>query len=173
MTDLATRPNGSLDADVTALTDLLTGWLSDPERTPDDRAAAYAVLHQIQLRINRALRTAKDDLIVHIESNGLRELGPLSVKATAIDVAWPCNAEDNWADSGVQEAMELYAKAAPEYFRHVPEHWEVRTSALGQGVAAGDPVAKQLHREMKEHHWRTEEGRRLSLAVREPRRGPE
>jgi hypothetical protein len=141
--------------------------VADSALAVEDRAAVYAVLHQIQLRINRALRAAKDDLIVHMESNGLREMGPLSVKATAIDVAWPCNDEGNWADAQVQEAMELYAKVAPEYFRHVPEHWEVRTAALGAGVAEGDPVAKRLHAEMKEHKWRTEAGRRLSLAVRE------
>ena len=35
------------------------------EVTIEDRGAAYALLHQIQLRINRVLRTAKDDLIVH------------------------------------------------------------------------------------------------------------
>ena len=143
--------------------------LANPEATVDDRAAAYSVLHQIQLRINRALRAAKDDLIVHMESNGLRDMGPLSVKATAIDVRWPCNDEGNWADSTVQEAMEQYARIAPEYFRHVPDHWEVRTAELGAGVASGDPVAKRLHREMKAHGWRTEEGRRLSLAVREAR----
>lgn len=84
----------------------------------EDRAALYGVLHQVQLRINRALRAAKDDLIVYLESTGLRELGPLSTKATAIDVKWPANDEANWADATVQEAMELYAKVAPEYFRH-------------------------------------------------------
>ena len=136
----------------------------------EDRAALYGVLHQIQLRVNRALKAAKDDLIVYLESSGLRELGPLSVKATAIDVAWPANDPGNWIDSGVQEAMELYAKVAPEYFRHVPEHWELRTAELGAGVAAGDPVAVRLHRECRAKGWRTEAGRRLSLAVREVRK---
>lgn len=141
--------------------------LANPEAAVDDRAAAYAVLHQIQLRINRALRRAKDDLIVFMESNGLRDMGPLSVKATAVDVRWPANDEGNWGDSTVQEAMELYAKIAPDYFRHVPDHWEVRTAELGAGVASGDPVAIRLHRELKDHGWRTEEGRRLSIAVKE------
>lgn len=141
--------------------------LANPEAAVDDRAAAYAVLHQIQLRINRALRGAKDDLIVYMESNGLRDMGPLSVKATAVDVRWPANDEGNWGDSTIQEAMELYAKVAPDYFRHVPEHWEVRTAELGAGVASGDPVAIRLHRELKNHGWRTEEGRRLSIAVKE------
>ena len=144
--------------------------LANPEATVDDRAAAYSVLHQVQLRINRALRAAKDDLIVYMESNGLRDMGPLSVKATAIDVKWPANDEGNWGDSSVQEAMEQYAKVAPEYFRHVPDHWEIDSAALGAGVAEGDPVAQQLHRECKEKGWRTEVGRRLSLAVREARR---
>lgn len=141
--------------------------VSDRDVPIEDRAALYAVLQQIQLRINRALRLAKDDLIVHLESNGLRDFGPLSIKATAIDVAWPANDEANWTDVTVQDAMTTYSRIAPEYFRLVPEHWELRTAALGAGVAAGDPVAKRLHRECKEHGWRTEVGRRLSLAVKE------
>lgn len=147
--------------------DVALGVLTDPVASPDDKAAAYAALHQVQLRINRALKATKDELIAHMESNGFRDMGPLSVKSTAIDVKWPANDEDNWGDFTVQEAMEVYAKIAPDYFRHVPEHWEVRTAELGAGVAAGDPAAKRLHRELKEHGWRTEEGRRLSLAVRE------
>jgi hypothetical protein len=143
--------------------------LSDRSLSIDDRAAAYGVLHQVQLRMNRALRAVKDELITHLVSNDLRELGPLSVKYTAFDVEWPCNDEENWADLNVQEAMETYAKIAPDYFRHVPEHWEVRTAELGQGIAEGDPVAKQLHRQMKEHGWRVEGGRRASLAVKEVR----
>ena len=144
--------------------------LANPSATVDDRAAAYAVLHQVQLRINRSLRAAKDDLIVYMESNGLHDMGPLSVKATAVDVRWPANDEGNWGDATVQEAMEQYARIAPDYFRHVPDHWEVRTAELGAGVASGDPVAVRLHREMKTHGWRTEQARRLSLAVREPRK---
>lgn len=141
--------------------------LTDRSTPIEDRFALYAALWAVQIKANRGMRTAKDDLIVHLESSGLRELGPLSIKATAIDVAWPCNDEGNWSDTNVQEAMELYAKVAPEYFRHVPEHYEVRTARLGAGVAEGDPVAKRLHRELKDKGWRSEAGRRLSLAVRE------
>jgi hypothetical protein len=135
--------------------------------TPEDRGAAYALLHQIQLRINRALRKAKDDLIIHLESNHLRSMGPLSVKATAIDVAYPCNDEGNWADATIQEELEAYHRLAPDFIRKVPEHYEIRTAELGAGVHAGDPVARQLHAVAKERGWRTEEGRRLSLAVAE------
>lgn len=141
--------------------------LENPETRVEDRAAIYAVLHQVQLRINRSLRKVKDDLIVYLETNRLREMGPLSVKATAIDVKWPVNDPENWTDSTTQEMLEVFAKVAPDYIRHVPEHREVDTAALGAGVAAGDPVAKRLHAELKEHGWRTEEGRRLSLAVKE------
>lgn len=151
--------------------DVALGVLGDAEASLEDRTAAYAVIQQIRLRLDRALKASKDDLIVGMERAGLRELGPVSVKASAVGVEWPCNDEGNWADSTVQEAMELYAKVAPEYFRHVPDHWEVRTAELGAGVAADDPVAKRLHRELKEHGWRTEEARRLSLAVREPKKG--
>jgi hypothetical protein len=144
--------------------------LADPTTHRDDRAALYGVLHQIQLRINRVLRSAKDDLLIGMERDGLRELGPLSIKATAIDVEWPANAPENHGDATVQEAMETYAKIAPDYFVHIPAHWEIATAALGKGVAEGDPVARELHAECKRRGWRKEAGRRLSLAVREVRR---
>lgn len=143
--------------------------LGERELSIEDRGAAYAVLHQIQLRINRALRKAKDDLIVHIEGNHLKALGPLSIKATPIDVAWPCNAEGNWGDAGLQEELEAYRKIAPDFIRAVPAHYEIRTAELGAAVHGGDSVARQLHTIAKDRGWRTEEGRRLSLAVREAR----
>lgn len=154
--------------DLAVIDDAMTR-LADPGTPVEDRAAVYAVLHQVQLRINRGLRKAKDDLIVHMEREGIRDMGPLSVKASSIDPRWPCNDEENWADLGVQDAMTMLVKIAPDYIRHVPEHYEIRTAELGAGIAAGDPVAKELHRECKRRGWRTEEGRRLSLAVKEPR----
>jgi hypothetical protein len=141
--------------------------VTNRELAIEDRGAAYALLHQIQLRINRALRKAKDDLILHIEGNHLKALGPLSIKATAIDVAWPCNDEGNWGDAGVQDAMGMLRQVAPDFIREVPAHYEIRTAELGAAVHAGDPVARQLHAECKARGWRTEVGRRLSLAVQE------
>jgi hypothetical protein len=135
--------------------------------TPEDRGAAYALLHQVQLRINRVLRKAKDELILHMEREGLRSMGPLSVKATAIDPRYPVNDEGNWADAGVQEELQLLAKIAPDFIHRVPEHYEIRTAELGAAVHAGDPVAIQLYTMCKERRWRVEDGRRLSLAVTE------
>lgn len=149
-----------------AIADALT-LLADESTPVDDRAALYATLHQVQLRINRVLRKARDPLVVHMETNRLREMGPLSVKATAFDVTWPCNEPGNWDDAGIQDEMVAMAAAAPEFFIHVPAHWEVVPAALGAAVHAGDPVARQIHRRMSEAGWRREAGRRLSLAVRE------
>ena len=141
--------------------------VGDRELTIDDRAAAYAVLHQIQLRINRALRQAKDDLVVHLVQNDLKQLGPISVKAVSFDVEWPCNAEGNWGDAGVQEHMARIKLLAPEYVRHVPDHYEIYTTKLGEGVAMGDPVARQMHKDLREMGWRTEGGKRMTLQVKE------
>lgn len=141
--------------------------VADDSANVEDRGASYALLHQVQLRINRALRKAKDDLIVYIESNGLKSLGPLSIRASAIDAHYPVNDEGNWADAGVQEEMEQLAKIAPDFIRHVPDHYEIRTAELGAAVHAGDPVAMQLWTMCKERRWRVEEGKRLSLAVAE------
>lgn len=133
----------------------------------EDRGASYALLHQIQLRINRVLRKAKDDLIIYIESNNLKALGPLSIKATSIDAHYPVNDEGNWDDAGTQEELEQYAKLAPDFIRRVPEHFEIRTAELGAAVHAGDPVARQLWTVCQERGWRKDEGKRLSLAVQE------
>lgn len=154
-----TKP-GSLDTALEAL--------DDTALTVDDRAAAYGVLHQVQLRINRALRKVRDELILHMERNDLKALGPLTVKSTAIDVRWPCNDEANWTDATVQDTLrDLIRPVTPEFVRHVPEHYEIRTAELGEAVHLGDPAALQLHRELKDRGWRTEVGRRLSLAVKE------
>jgi hypothetical protein len=142
--------------------------LSDATLTIEDRIAAYAVVHQVQLRLNRALRKVKDEIIVYLGSNDLRSLGPVSIKSTAFDVEWPCNAEGNWTDLTVQDTLrEVLLPIAPEFIRKVPEHLEIRTKELGEAVHAGDPLALQVHRELSNRGWRTEGGRRLSLEVKE------
>ena len=157
---LAERQSPSIDGALEALT--------DTRLTIEDRAGAYAVLHQVQLRLNRALRKVKDELIVYMESNGLKALGPLSVRRTAIDVEWPCNAEGNWSDATTQDTFrDVLLPIAPEFIRQVPAHYEIRTAELGKAVHMGDPLALQLHRELKARGWRTEAGKRLSLEVKE------
>ena len=142
--------------------------LTDTRLTIEDRAGAYAVIHQVQLRLNRALRKVKDDLIVYMKSNDLKALGPLSIKATSIDVAWPCNAEANWTDATVQDTFrDVLLPIAPEFIRKIPAHYELDTAALGAAEHLGDPVAIQVHREVKARGWRTEAGKRLSLEVKE------
>jgi hypothetical protein len=142
--------------------------LTDTRLTIEDRAGAYAVIHQVQLRLNRALRKVKDELIVHMKSNDLKALGPLSIKSTPFDVEWPCNAEGNWGDADVQDTFHnVLLQIAPEFIRKVPAHYEIRTAELGKAVHAGDPLALALHRELKARNWRTEGGRRLSIEVKE------
>jgi hypothetical protein len=142
--------------------------LTDTRLTVEDKAGAYGVLHQVQLRINRALRKVKDDIIVYMRENELKALGPLSVKSTPIDVTWPVNAEGNWTDATVQDALrELILPIAPEFVRKIPAHLELDTAALGAAVHMGDPVALEVHRQVKAHGWRNEAGRRLSLEVKE------
>lgn len=142
--------------------------LTDTRLTIEDRAGAYGVIHQVQLRLNRALRKVKDDLIVYMKANDLKALGPLSIKSTPFDVEWPCNAEANWTDATTQDTFrDVLLPIAPEYVKEVPAHYEIRTAELGTAVHLGDPLALQLHREIKARGWRTEGGRRLSLEVKE------
>lgn len=142
--------------------------LTDTRLTIEDRAGAYAVIHQVQLRLNRALRKVKDELIVYMKQNDLKALGPLSIKATSIDVEWPCNMEANWTDATVQDTFrDILLPIAPEFIRKIPAHYELNTAALGAAVHLGDPLALQVHREVKARGWRTEAGKRLSLEVKE------
>ncbi|MCA1570858.1 MAG: hypothetical protein LC798_11175 [Chloroflexi bacterium] len=149
--------------------------ITDRSLAIEDRAAAYGLWSAVQLRINRRLRAAKDDLIAHLQAHDIRQLGPLSLKSTAVDVKYEVNAEGNWDDSTLQDAMRELAgnPRFAEWIRRVPEHLEVKSAELGAAVAAGHPAARELHAEMKRRGWRTEAGRRWSLAVREaqPRKG--
>jgi hypothetical protein len=142
--------------------------LTDTRLTIEDRGAAYAVLYAVQLRLNRALRKVKDELIVYMKSNDLKALGPLTVKSTPFDVEWPVNQEANWGDFMVQDTIrDVLLPIAPEFIRKVPAHYEIRTAELGKAIHLGDPLAIALHRELKARGWRTEAGRRLSLEVKE------
>ena len=157
---LAERQSPTIDTALEAL--------GDARLTIEDRAAAYGVIHQVQLRLNRALKAIKEDLIQHMVRNDLRSMGPLSIKRTPFDVAWPCNSEGNWGDAGVQDAMAaLYDSPARPFIRRIPAHYEIATAELGAAVHLGNPDAIDLHRALKERGWRTEEGKRLSLEVRE------
>lgn len=157
---LAERQSPGIDTALEALT--------DTRLTIEDRGGAYAVLYAVQIRINRALRKVKDELIVYMKSNDLKALGPLTIKSTPFDVEWPCNAEDNWTDATTQDTFrDVLLPIAPEYIRQVPAHYEIRTKELGAAVHLGDPLALQIHRELKARGWRTEAGKRLSIEVKE------
>lgn len=151
------------------INDAMAG-LTDADESLDNRVAFYSLLHTVQLRINRVLRKAKKDgLVEEIVRDHPEGIGPVTVAWEAFDVEWPVNDEDNWQDAGLQEQLSVYALLAPDYIRHVPDHFEIRTADLGAGVQAGDPVALQLHRDCKDRRWRTEGGRRAALKVREVR----
>jgi hypothetical protein len=147
--------------------------VGDPNVPFESRVAYYALLYEFARRINKALGTyvrkgpsAKSEITEHLVRNG-GEMGPLYISWDSFEVEWPVNDEGNWSDSGVQEELSVYSLVAPEYVRHVPDHFEINTAALGEAVHMGDPVARQLHTEAKARGWRTEGGRRAALKVRE------
>ena len=137
------------------------------------------MLTTIQLRIRRALgllgrrgmeSTPATEIISHMEANGLRELGPLRLKAVSQDVKYAVNDEGNWGDFTVQDYLrDVVLQLAPEFVRLVPTHYEIRTAELGAAVKAKDPVAMQLWKELNDRGLRTTSGvKNLSLEVREP-----
>ena len=143
--------------------------LADDTASLDDWAAAYAVAQQLRLRLDRGLKGRRDDLIVGMERSGMKSLGPLTIKSSAVDPSYPCNAAENHGDSGVQDTMaELRRNAATRpYVRQVPFHFEIDVATLAADVQMGVQAAIDLYRELNRRGWRKEEARRLSLAVRE------
>ena len=84
MSDVTLRPT-----EVTDRVGDVLDILSDDSSPIEDRAAAYAIAQQVRLRLDRALKASRDDLIVHMERSGLKSMGPLSVKSTAVDPSYP------------------------------------------------------------------------------------
>lgn len=167
MTNLAIRE----DMPLTALDDALA-VLADPEQPLENRAAVYAVAQRIRLRLDRALKASRDDLIVGMERQGMKSMGPLSIKSTAVDPSYPCNAPENHLDATVQDAMAqmLGNRDTRPYIRQVPSHLEIAVDVLAADVQMGVQAAIDLYRDLNRKGWRREEARRLSLAVREGNR---
>ena len=135
--------------------------------TVEDRAATYAVLHQVQLWINRRLRPVRRELVIYLEATGQDRLGPIRLKASPVGVAYPVNSPGNYADLTIQEALhELHERRETRpYVRLIPEHYELDYLALTEDLHLGKPAARQLWREVQRNGWRTEEARNVSLAV--------
>ncbi len=144
--------------------------LSDDTASLDEWVAAYSVAQQVKLRLDRSLKARRDDIIVGMERVGLRDLGPVSIKSTAVDPRYVVNDPDNWGDDSVQDALaELRADSRTRpYVRVVPAHLEIDPLALAADVQLGVQAALTLYRELNKRRWRVEVARRLSLAVREP-----
>ena len=143
--------------------------LTDYSGSIEDRAAAYAVVHQVQLRLNRLLRTVQPEIVRHVGALPGRRLGPLTVVGQSIGVAWPCNDPSNWGDEIVQGALAALADHpdARRYVRQVPRHFEIDTKAIAEGFAEGDPSLPALHAELTRKGFRTAERRTDRLKVRE------
>jgi hypothetical protein len=157
---------GQVD-NASALLDQAIAALEDRELAIEDRAALYAILHALQLRVTRALRMPGAELKAHMSATGSMALGPLRLKAGP--ATFPCNDPGNWDDAGVQDALRAMAgdpHTAP-YVRHVPEHFELDTAALRDGQHDGDPNARLLYRELNARGWRVPGDPAASLQVAE------
>ena len=133
----------------------------------NDRGAIFGVLHALQLRINRALRPAKQDLIAYMESHAVRNLGPLAYTTKAVDPQYVCNDPGNWGDSSVQDQLEAWRaeRRFTPYIRAIPSHLEVDTLALAKGFADNDPAAGELKRACDAAGFRVEKERKGDIKV--------
>lgn len=166
------QPLATTDERAAAALSILDGLirlLADPEAPLEDKAASYAVVQQLRLRADRALKSSRDDIIVGMERAGLKSIGPVSVRSSAVDPRYVCNEPGNWVDYGVQAAMtELMGdRATRPYVRQVPGHMEIDVDLLTADMQMGVQAALDLYRALNDKGWRKEEARRLSLAVRE------
>lgn len=146
--------------------------LADDTASLDDWAAAYSIAQQLRLKLDRGLKRRRDDLIVGMERAGVKSLGPLSIRSSAVDPSYPANSPENWSDSTVQDTLAALRadRSTRPYVREVPAHLEIAVDVLAADVQMGVQAAIDLYRELNRKGWRTEAARRLSLAVREPRR---
>lgn len=167
MADLALRPTEVADR----IGDVMDILADDTAPLPD-LAAAYAVAQQLRLRLDRGLKARRDDLIVGMEREGMKSLGPLSIKSAAVDPRYVCNEADNWEDATVQDALAVLRSdpAMRDYVRKVPAHLEVAVERMTEDMRLGVQGAIHLYRALNDHGWRIERDRRKSLAVREPKR---
>jgi hypothetical protein len=143
--------------------------LADDTAGLDDWAAAYAIAQQLRLRLDRSLKSRRDDLIVGMERGGMKALGPLTIKSAAVDPRYIVNEPENHGDSTLQEALREM-RADPtlrEFIRYIPEHFEIDVEGLTEGIRLGSQRAMELYGEMNRRGWRVERDRRKSLAVRE------
>jgi hypothetical protein len=167
MTDLALRPTEVADR-VGDVLDIL----ADDNAALEDWIAAFAVGQQIRLKVDRALKARRDDIIIAMERSGTKALGPLSIKSTAVDPSYPVNSPENHEDATVQDALAALRQRRDTrpYVRAVPQHLEIAVDVLAADVQMGVQAAIDLYRALNDKGWRREEARRLSLAVREPRK---
>jgi hypothetical protein len=149
--------------------DNVLGILVDREQTLDNRAAAYGVLQQVKLRLDRGLKANRDDIVKGMQADGLKELGPLSIKSTAVEPVYVCNLPENHEDLQVQEALEELTedRALRPYVRLVPRHFEIDVDRMVEDIRLGVQAALNLFQILNVNGWRTERDRRYSLAVRE------
>jgi hypothetical protein len=166
MTDLAIRTTEIADR----IGDVLD-ILGDTSEKVDNRAVAYAIAQQIRLRLDRALKASRDDIIVAMERQGVKQLGPVTIRSSAVDPKYPANDRDNWEDATVQDGLNAlrHDERTRAYVRVVPAHFELDVDAMVEDMRLGVQAAIDLYREANKRGWRTEEARRLSLAVREGR----
>lgn len=151
--------------------------VTDPTLSLEDRAGIYAVLRNIRLRIDRALRPVGQEIQHAMAEANAESWGPIRLTWKSVDPRYVCNDPDNWDDDGVQEALAVWnadtrfrTPTGEPYVKHIPDHFEVDTKTLGAAMAAGDPAARQLYGLIRENGYRTEEGRAATLTVAEPRR---
>jgi hypothetical protein len=144
--------------------------LADDTAPLEDWIAAFAVGQQLRLRMDRALKARRDDIIRVMDQQGLKALGPLSIKSSAVDPRYVCNERDNWEDETTQDALSELKRdpAMREYVRPIPAHLEVDVDRMTEDMRLGVQGAIHLFRALNSHGWRVERDRRKSLAVREP-----
>jgi hypothetical protein len=140
-----------------------------------DRVVIYAGLRRLKLHIERALRDPKDapglaeEIIRIMRDNDQKEWAGLELKERALDVAFPCNAEENWGDSLTQDTLADWRKesGARPFIREIPWHLEIATAALGRAVKERDPWAIDLWQRLNDKGFRTQGVKVPTLAVRD------
>lgn len=141
----------------------------------EQQATAYVAIRQLRRELDRILRSPRvrdleHRLAIHMDEEGLRELGGVKMTLKSIDPRWPVNDPGNWVDSGVQDdlAALIEEQQYEPFIRHVPDHYEVIPKVLADAMRSGDPAALRFWSMCMDRKYRTREGKEPVLTVTEP-----
>lgn len=143
--------------------------VANPEIPLKDRAAVYAVLRTIRLRIDRVIKPITQEIAEAMVREDARRWGPLRLSMRAKDPIYVVNHPGNHDDAAVQDLLEQwenYTNFRP-FIKRIIAHREIDTGKLAVALQKGDPGAQGLFDLLNENKLRIVPRKDATLIVDE------